>query len=92
MTIPGGYGLLRVILYYEGTLRTRDFTKNTPSKTLKPVGITNVFPRVKNIFPTLGLFLVKSRGRNCPSNLMVVICTPAVWSNEAYTIDDIIYF
>jgi len=55
MTIPGGYGLLRVILYYEGTLRTRDFTKNTPSKTLKPVGITNVFPRVKNIFPTLEL-------------------------------------
>ena len=31
------------------------FTKNTPCKTLKVFGITNAFPPVENIFPTLGL-------------------------------------
>ena len=83
----------------KGALCMRDFTKNTLSKTLKPVGITNVFPRVKISFqPPKSLsilqevFLVKFQGRKHLSNIMVVIYTPTVWSHEAYTIDDIIYF
>ena len=53
-------------------------------------GIALVIP--KGLSALQGVFLVKSRGRKRPSNIMVVICTPAVWYYEAYTIDDIIYF
>ena len=75
-------------------------TKKNPSITLKPVGITNVFPRVKNIFPTRGLiptslsvvrgfFLYEPKGIGHPSNLATVIAALRMCM-RCYTIADYI--